>query len=70
MKLFRVCKSRSRHYGYSIVAPPDVTWAQGPGHTFGWYKLKRDAQKRCDVLNRVRFELRDPPTKMVQGGTR
>ena len=52
--MFTVVPSTFRHYGYSIKAPTDITWAKGPGNTFGWYKRKRDAQQRCDVLNRAR----------------
>jgi hypothetical protein len=51
---FTVVRSTSRKYGYSIKAPANVSWAKGPGNTFGWYKLKRDAQHRCDVLNQVK----------------
>jgi hypothetical protein len=49
--MFIVVPSTSRKYGYSIKAPAHVTWAKGPGNTFGWYKRKRDAQQRCDELN-------------------
>jgi hypothetical protein len=49
--MFVVVPSTSRNYGYSIQAPADVTWAKGPGNTFGWYRRKRDAQRRCDELN-------------------
>ena len=52
--MFVVVPSTSRSYGYSIQAPADVTWAMGPGNTFGWYKRKKDAQRRCDELNRGR----------------
>ncbi len=52
--MFTVVPSTCRKYGYSIQAPADVTWAMGPGNTFGWYRRKRDAQHRCDELNRVR----------------
>ncbi len=51
--MFVVVKSRLRHYGYSIKAPVGVTWATGPGNTFGWYKRKADAEKRADELNRA-----------------
>ena len=51
--MFTVVKSTSRHYGYSIKAPSWVTWAKGPGNTFGWYKLKRDAQAQADAHNRA-----------------
>jgi hypothetical protein len=49
---FTVVPSTSRNYGYSIKAPASVTWAIGPQHTVGWYRLKSDAQKRADELNR------------------
>jgi len=50
--MFTVVPSTSRKYGYSIKAPADGKWAKGPGNTFGWYRRKRDAQGRCDELNR------------------
>ena len=50
--MFTVVPSTSRKYGYSIKAPPSVTWATDPWNTFGWYKRKVDAQKRADELNR------------------
>jgi hypothetical protein len=49
--VFTVVASTSRKYGYSIKAPAAVTWAKGPGDTFGWYKRKRDALRRCEELN-------------------
>jgi hypothetical protein len=52
MDTFVVVKSLTRKYGYSIKAPASVTWATGPGNTFGWYRLKSDAQKRANELNR------------------
>jgi hypothetical protein len=54
---FTVVRSTSRKYGYSIKAPADVTWANGPGNTFGWYKRKQDAQHRCNVLNQVKHPM-------------
>ena len=50
--MFTVVPSTSRKYGYSIKAPAEVKWAKGPGNTFGWYRRKRDAQQRCDELNK------------------
>jgi hypothetical protein len=50
--MFVVVPATNRKYGYGIQAPADVTWAIGPGNTFGWYKRKRDAQQRCNDLNR------------------
>jgi hypothetical protein len=50
--MFTVVPSTSRKYGYSIKALGEVKWAKGPGKTFGWYKRKRDAQQRCDELNK------------------
>jgi hypothetical protein len=55
--MFTVVPSTSRKYGYSIKAAADVTWAKGPGNTFGWYKRKQDAQYRCDVLNQMKHPL-------------
>lgn len=49
--MFRVVRSRTRPYGYSIQAPPHVTWVIGPGHTFGWFKRKCDAQQAADLHN-------------------
>ena len=54
--MFSVVPSTSRKHGYSIKAPAEVTWAKEPGNTFGWYKRKRDAQHRCDELNREKNE--------------
>ncbi len=48
---FCVVHSRSRHYGYSIQAPPHITWALGPGNSFGWYRRRSDAQQRADLYN-------------------
>jgi len=31
MLTFQVVRSRTRHYGYSIQAPPQITWVIGPG---------------------------------------
>ena len=53
MSRFIVVKSLTRRYGFSIQAPPNVSWATGPHGTFGWYRLKSDAQKRADELNRA-----------------
>jgi len=53
MSRFVVVKALTRKYGYSIQAPPSVTWATGPQRTFGWYRLKADAQRRADELNRA-----------------
>ena len=50
--MLTVVPSTSRKYGYCIQAPADVTWAMGPGNTFGWYGRKQDAQQRCNELNR------------------
>ncbi len=48
---FVVVKSLTRKYGYTIKAPPFITWAIGPQNTCGWYRRKADAQKRADELN-------------------
>jgi len=53
MNEFVVVKSLIRKYGYSIQAPPNITWAVGPAHTFGWYRRKSDAKQRADELNRT-----------------
>ena len=49
--MFTVVKSRVRKYGYAIQAPSHITWAKGPGGTFGWYRYKRDAQREANVWN-------------------
>jgi hypothetical protein len=51
MLTFQVVRSRTRPYGYSIQAPPQITWVIGPGHTFGWFKRRCDAQQAVDVHN-------------------
>jgi hypothetical protein len=51
--MFTVVKSTSRSYGYSIKAPAHITWAQGPGNTFGWYRRKSDAQTTADAHNKA-----------------
>jgi hypothetical protein len=51
---FTVIRSRRRSYGYSIQAPSDVTWAIGPGGSFGWYRKKSDAQRTADAHNKAR----------------
>ena len=53
VKKFVVVKSLTRKYGYSIQAPPHITWVKGPQNTFGWYRLKSDAQQRAGVMNRA-----------------
>lgn len=53
MSKFVVVKSLTRRHGYSIQAPPSITWATGPQKAFGWYRLKSEAQKRADELNRA-----------------
>lgn len=50
--IFVVVKSLTRNYGYSIKAPKGISWAIGPENTFGWYRLKSDAQKQVDVWNK------------------
>jgi len=54
MNVVVVVKSLTRKYGYSIQAPPNITWAVGPLRTFGWYRYKSDAQKRAEELNQAR----------------
>jgi len=53
MSRFIVVKALTRRYGYSIQAPPGITWATGPQRTFGWYRLKSHALKRAEELNRA-----------------
>lgn len=50
---FVVVKSLTRRYGYAIKAPSHITWAKGPQNTFGWYRLKSEALRRTDELNRT-----------------
>ena len=52
LECFIVVKSLTRSYGYTIQAPRHITWATGPQNTFGWYRLKADAQQRANVFNR------------------
>lgn len=49
---FVVVKSLTRKYGYSIKAPNGISWVTGPKNTFGWYRLKSDAQKQAAILNK------------------
>lgn len=51
--MFCVIRSRVKARGYSIRAPRGITWAVGPGHSFGWFRLKRDAQWAADVHNKA-----------------
>ena len=53
MKGFVVVKSLTRKYGYALQAPPGTTWVTGPQRTVGWYRLKSDALKRAEELNRA-----------------
>jgi hypothetical protein len=53
MNRFIVVKSLTRRYGYAIQVPPGNTWVTGPGNTIGWYRLKSDALKRAEELNRA-----------------
>lgn len=47
-------RSRTRRYGYTVQDTTSrTTWFVGPGCTGGWYKLKRGAQARADVMNRA-----------------
>ena len=49
---FRVVRSLSRTYGYALQDRTGrISWVAGPDHTCCWFKLKRDAQHRADVLN-------------------
>ena len=41
----------SKRSGYTIKAPPEITYYMGQGNTAGWYKYKHVAQKRCDEMN-------------------
>lgn len=40
-----------RRQGFTIKAPAGTTWAIGPGRTFGWFKLKRDAAEWAKAHN-------------------
>ena len=51
MLTFQVVRSRTRHYGYSIQAPPQITSVIGPGRTFGWFQRRCDAQQAADLQN-------------------
>ena len=51
MLKFQVVRSRTRQYGYSVQAPRQISWAIGPGNTFGWFQRKCDAQKAANVQN-------------------
>ena len=45
-------KSRTRTYGYTVQdTRRTTTYFLGPDCTAGWYRLKRDAQHRADVMN-------------------
>jgi hypothetical protein len=57
MERFVVVKSLTRRNGYSIQAPPNITWATRPQNTFGWYRYKSDAQKRADEFNQASWNL-------------
>lgn len=45
----------SKPSGYTIKAPPEITYYGGPGNTAGWYKHKYSAQKRCDEMNEALY---------------
>lgn len=52
-------KSQTRKYGYTVRDVNNLTtWFIGPNCTGGWYKKKRDAQQRADVLNKFVTESR------------
>jgi hypothetical protein len=41
----------SKRSGYTVKAPPEITYYTGPGNTAGWYRTKGYAQIRCDIMN-------------------
>ena len=45
-------KSQTKNYGYTVRdMNGSTTWFTGPKCTGGWYKRKKDAQERADILN-------------------
>lgn len=64
---FCVVPSRSRHYGYCIQAPPHITWALGPGNSFGWFKRKSDARQSADVYNATETHSQTAPAHEQKG---
>ena len=51
MGRFTVVPHPQKNGCYAIQAPPFITWAKGPGNTFGRYRRKTDAQQRADEHN-------------------
>ena len=53
MERYKVVKNISRGYGYALqdTQPEKPGYSDGPQHTMGWYKYKRDAVARAKVLN-------------------
>src|SRR5262249_47219625 len=60
MDRFSVVTSLRRHDGYAIKAPPFISWALGPQHTFGGYRTQSAAQERADAFNKAQEEGRLP----------
>lgn len=50
----KVVKAITRKYGYCLkwigVNPP--SWIMGSGHTWAWYRYKRDAVKAAERYNK------------------
>lgn len=47
-------KSRTRNYGYTVRdINCETPYFKGQGCTGGWYRFKKDAQHRADVLNKA-----------------
>lgn len=53
--MFKVIKSLTRSYGYSLqwIGPDCPSYIVGPQNSCYWYRYKRDATKRLDVVNAV-----------------
>lgn len=50
----KVVKSVTRRYGYSLkwVGENPPSWIMGTGHTWAWYRYKRDAVKAAERYNK------------------
>ena len=55
MPRYTVVKNITRGYGYALkdTQPHKGTYAIGPNHTMGYYRLKSDAQEHADTLNKA-----------------
>lgn len=47
-----VRKSTKRKYGYELFSDIALSWVIN-GHSFGWYRYKKDAIKRAEELNKA-----------------